>query len=384
MKIAMITEYLAPKGKPYFGGVDARTINLAKNLTKNNDVHIITTFMDETERIEDYDGVKIHRIGKKRRFAQRGDFLQRLKFNSEVVSEISRLQPDIVDASGFVSYAGSYKGAKKINVPAVVTVHEVWQGEWVQNMGLINGLAGHFLEEHYLKYPFDGYIAVSNFTKEKLIEKIGIAKEKITVVYNGIDLDLYKSITVDEKYVNPTIVTVCRLVAYKRVEDLIRALNILKPDFPDIRLKIIGIGSREKYLRNLSKKLEIENNIDFLGKINDTREMIKILKKSHVFALPSIVEGFGMVMIEAMACGLSYVASDILPIREATNGGIGGLLCKPENCEDLALKIKALLSNELSRTDIMKNVDKHIEKYEWSKVACEAEKWYEKMLQVNF
>jgi len=83
MKIAIVTEYLAPEGKPYFGGVDARTINLAKNLAKNNDVHIITTFMDGTERLEDYEGVKIHRIGKKRKFTQRGDFLQRLKFNSK-------------------------------------------------------------------------------------------------------------------------------------------------------------------------------------------------------------------------------------------------------------------------------------------------------------
>ena len=376
MKIAMVTEYLAPKDKPYFGGVDARTINLATNLAKDNEVHIITTFMEGTERIEKYDDVTIHRVGKKRKFTQRGDFLQRIKFNSAVASEILKLRPDVVDASGFVSYAGSYKGAKKIKVPAVVTVHEVWQGEWVQNMGLINGLAGHFLEKHYLKYPFDEYIAVSKFTKEKLIEKIGIAKEKIAVVYNGIDLDLYESTTVDETYANPTIVTVCRLVAYKRVDDLIRALKILKLDFPEIQLKIIGTGPKENYLRILSRDLGLEDNVDFLGKIRDTREMIKILKKSHVFALPSIAEGFGMVIIEAMACGLPYAASDILPIREVTNGGIGGLLCKPKNGEELALNIKTLLSDESLRTDVMKNVDKHIEKYEWSKVANKTEKRY--------
>lgn len=376
MKITMITEYLAPKGKPYFGGVDARTINLAKNLTKNNDVHIITTFTGETERLEDYDGVKIHRIGKKRKFTQRGDFVQRLKFNTEVVSEILRLQPDIVDASGFVSYAGSYKGAKKINVPAVVTVHEVWQGEWIQNMGLVSGLAGHFLEKHYLKYPFDKYIAVSNFTKGKLIKKIGIDEKKIAVVYNGIDLDLYKSITVNDKYANPTIVTVSRLVTYKRVEDSIRALNILKHDFPDIRLKIIGIGPQEKYLRELSEKLGIKDNVDFLGKIDDTRETIRILKKSHVFVLSSIVEGFGMVIIEAMACGLPYVASDIPPIKEVTAGGVGGLLCEPKNWKALALKIRTLLSGESLRTDIMKNVDEHIRAYGWEKVASEAQRWY--------
>jgi len=84
MKIAIVTEYLATKDKPHFGGVDARTINLAKCLAENNDVHVITTFIEGGERLENYDGVQIHRIGKKRRFTQRGDFLQRLKFNSQV------------------------------------------------------------------------------------------------------------------------------------------------------------------------------------------------------------------------------------------------------------------------------------------------------------
>jgi len=382
MKIAIVTEYLAPEGKPYFGGVDARTINLAKNLAKNNDVHIITTFMDGTERLEDYEGVKIHRIGKKRKFTQRGDFLQRLKFNSEVVSEILRLRPDIVESSGFVSYAGGYRGAKKINIPAVVTVHEVWQGEWVQNMGWVNGLVGHFFEKHYLKYPFDRYIAVSNFTKEKLIKKIGIAKEKIAVVYNGIDLNLYKTTRVKEKYANPTILTVCRLVVYKRVEDLIRALNILKPDFPDIRLKIIGTGPRENYLRNLSKKLGIEDNIDFFGKINDTREMIKILKRSHVFALPSIAEGFGMVVVEAIAAGIPYVASDIPPIREVTMGGVGGLLFEPKNYKELADAISKLLDDKKMR-DKLSEAGKELVKrrYTWDVVSREYEKVYIELLR---
>jgi len=376
MKIVMVTEYLAPEDKPYFGGVDARTINLAKCLTKNNDVQIITSFTEGGERIENYDGFKIHRVGKKRRFTQRGDFLQRLNFNSEVISKILSLQPDIVDGSGFVSYAGCYAGAEKTGVPSVATVHEIWQGEWAQNMGLINGFAGHFLEKQYLKYNFGGYVSVSNFTKEKLIEKIGIDEEKIAVVYNGIDLDLYESTTVDGKYADPTIVTVCRLVSYKRVDDLIRAVKALKTDFQNIKLKIIGDGPQKEALKTLSKTLGVEDNVDFLGKVSDTQDVIKVLKKSHVFALPSIVEGFGMVIIEAMAAGIPYVASDIRPIREVTNGGIGGLLSKPKNCEDLASKIKILLVDEPKRNSVMKNASKHIENYKWNNLACKLEKWY--------
>lgn len=379
MKIVLVTEYLARKEKPPFGGVDVRTINLAIQLAKNNDVKIITSLLDEGERIENYKGVEIHRIGKKRHFTQRGDFTQRLLFNSMVISEISRLQPDIVDGSGFVSYTGSYKGAKKIGVPAIATVHEIWQGQWIQNMGLINGFVGHFLEKHYLKYNFDGYISVSNFTKKKLIYHMKVPEEKIVVIYNGINLDLFKNTFVDEKYRDPTIVTICRLVPYKRVEDLIKAIKILKSDIPNIRLKIIGKGPQEEYLKTLSKDLGIIDKIDFLGKISDNKELIKILKKSHVFALPSIVEGFGIVIIEALAAGIPYVSADIPPIKEITNGGIGGFLYKPKNYKDLALKIKSLLTDESTRIEIMKNVNPYVEKFEWSNLTLELEKYYKKL-----
>ena len=201
-------------------------------------------------------------------------------------------------------------------------------------------------------------------------------KVKTEIVYNGIDLDLYESTKVDGKYADPTIVTVCRLVSYKRVDDLIRAVKALKTDFQNIKLKIIGDGPQKEALKTLSKTLGVEDNVDFLGKVSDTQDVIKVLKKSHVFALPSIVEGFGMVIIEAMAAGIPYVASDIRSIREVTNGGVGGLLSKPKNCEDLALKIKILLVDESKRNSVMKNASKHIKNYKWNNLACKLEKWY--------
>lgn len=382
MKIVLVTEYVAPKGRPYFGGVDSRTINIAKNLAKDNDVHIVTTFLDGTEREEDYDGVTIHRISELRKFTQRGDFAQRLKFNSDVVSEIYRLRPDIIDASGFVSYNGGYKSAKRISVPVVATVHEVWQGNWTQNMGLVNGFIGHFLERNYLRYHFDGYIAVSNFTKKMLIDKMGICKDKIEVVYNGIDLELYKSVDIDKKYESPTIVTICRLVSYKRVDDLIKAVNILRTEFPDIKLKIIGAGPEREYLIGLAKKLRLQNNIDFLGKISDTKEMIKILKKSHVFVLSSIVEGFGMVVVEAMASGIPYVVSEINPLKEST-GCVGGLFFEPKNYNDLADKIKVILNNDILRKDLMKDVEKYISQYQWNLVAAKVKRFYDTLVPVS-
>jgi len=382
MKIAFVTEYIAPRHKPYFGGVDSRTLNLARHLIKDNDVHIVTSLLEGTEKEENYDGITIHRIGDVRKFTQRGDFIKRLKFNSDIVSEISKLEPDIVDASGFVAYDGGFKAAKKINVPAIVTVHEVWQGDWVQNMGLINGFIGHFLEKNYLKYKFDGYVAVSDFTKQKLMYKMGIDSEKIEVVRNGIDLELYNSTIVDKKYDDPTVVTVSRLVPYKRIDDLIKALKILKRDIPNIRLKIIGVGPQEILLKNLSRQLGLEKNIDFLGKVNKTEDMIKILKQSHVFVLSSITEGFGMVVIEAMASGIPYVVSDIPPIRETTNG-VGGLYFEPKNFKDLANNIRRILTDDLLQKCLTRNVKNYVSQFEWDIISDRANSFYETLNNHN-
>ena len=376
MKICMASEYLAKKEDAPLGGVEVRTINLAKILAKQgHEIHVLTSFIPGTQRFEKYDEVNIHRIGKKRLHTQRGDFLNRWEFNEALKINILEIKPDIIDASGFVSYAGSYKGAKKSKIPAVVTVHEVWQGEWIKNMGLVNGTLGHFLEKYYLNYNFDKYIAVSNFTAKKLKEKIRISPEKIAVIYNGINLDLFRSTKVNEKYSNPTIITVCRLVPYKHVDNLIKVTKKLKTDFPDIKLKIIGKGPEEEKLKNLANKLHISENIDFLGKIKEQEKFIRELKKSHVFSLPSSVEGFGFVVIEAMACGLPYVVSDIPPFREITKNGTGGYLVNSSDVEELSKKIKEALTDTKEESfEFIK------ENYSWKSAADKTVNLYEKMI----
>ena len=352
-------------------------------MVRDNDVHIITTYLDGTDRIEDYEGVTIHRVGNKRKFSQRGDFIQRLLFNSDIAAEISRIKPEIVDAGGFVSYAGSFKGALRNNIRSVATVMEVWQGEWVRNMGFTNGIVGHFLEKRYLMYDFDKYVAISRFTKEKLNNKLHISENKISLVYCGLDTSGYKSVTIDEKFADPTIVIVCRLVSYKKVDDLLCAIKLLLPSIPGIQLKIIGTGPEEENLKKLSKRLLLENHVEFMGKISSHDMLIKTLKKSHIFALPSTTEGFGIVIVEAMAAGIPYVASDIPAFREVTEGGVGGLLHKPNDPLDLADKLKVLWMDEKLRRDIVKDNDRILQKYEWSSLARNVEIIYNELLNEN-
>lgn len=120
-----------------------------------------------------------------------------------------------------------------------------------------------------------------------------------------------------------------------------------------------------------------------MGKINETSEIIKILKQSHVFVLPSIAEGFGIVVLEAIAAGLPYVATDIPPIREVTKDGIGGLLFKPDDIYDLALKIRLILTDEALRKEKRKNVEMLLNFYEGRNLSKILEDVYKEFIRTD-
>ena len=130
-----------------------------------------------------------------------------------------------------------------------------------------------------------------------------------------------------------TIICVARLVKTKRIDQLIKAVLGLQP-MP--KLIIVGHGPQEKPLKNLA-----QGNVKFLQNL-PRKDLIQILRRSDLFCLPSVVEGFGIATIEAMACGLPAVLADIPVNREVTRNGQGAVFFEPENIADLTDKIKSI------------------------------------------
>jgi glycosyltransferase involved in cell wall biosynthesis len=163
------------------------------------------------------------------------------------------------------------------------------------------------------------------------------------------------------------------------VDVLIKAISSIKNNIENIQCNIVGIGPESKKLKGMVQKLDLDGNVNFLGFIKRHDDVIKIIKKSHVFCLPSIVEGFGIVVIEAMACSTPYVCSNIPPLKEVTNNGMGGLLFERENPHDLAKKILVLLKdNDLYNKCIHEGL-KLAQRYDWINIAKETEMFYNKM-----
>ncbi|MGD0954380.1 MAG: glycosyltransferase family 4 protein, partial [Methanotrichaceae archaeon] len=341
MKIGIISEYFPKNDKVDIrGGAEARAYYLAKNMAQNNDVTVITSREYGTNDRDIIKGIEIYRVGNKKNYCQGGFIKERLSFIKGAIQIGDKLDLDIVEGASFLGYPCAWKIGGSLNIPRVITYHDVWIGRWIKNIG-VSGIYGEALERCMLSRKWNLIIANSKYTKDKL-QACGINNTRIEIIYNGVDLGEYEHINAT-KFENPTISIVSRLVKYKHVDDIIKALSILKRSIAKIQLIIIGTGPEDINLKNLVRDLKLERNVSFLGFVEDRRNIIRIMKASHAFVLCSTVEGFGMVIIEAMASGTPYVASNIAPIREITGNGIGGLLYMPTDYQDLALKLKMVL-----------------------------------------
>jgi glycosyltransferase involved in cell wall biosynthesis len=350
------------------GGVEARAFYVAKELAKKHKVTVITSLEKGLKKEQGFSGINVIRVGIPRAYTQQGSFIERIAFVRDAMKHGLDVEADIVDGYNFISYLAAYKIARKKKIKSIATYHDVWLRQWIKNVGLLSGLAGEIIERYVLSRKWDRFIAVSNYTRQKLINS-GVKKERIAVVHNGIDLEEIGKIRTI-KYAAPTICCVSRLVKYKKVDTLIKAVALVKEKIPKIQCNIIGTGPEKKSLNNLIGCLKLEKNAHLLGFIPKHRDVLKEIKKSQVFCLPSSVEGFGMTVIEALACGVPCVISDIPPLLEITEGGRGCAIFRAGNHEELAESIMSLI-NAREKKDMG-----FLKKYDWKKIAKNVEKAY--------
>jgi len=272
-----------------------------------------------------------------------------LKTISHLSTLISENGIDIVHSMGARADFFARMACRRQSSPAVVcTVAMLVEGF---DVGVFRKTFYRIADRYSAKYVTQ-YIAVSKALKLRLVQERGVPTEKVSVVYNGVELDRYdpslydsvgvrRSLDINDDY--PIIGTIGRLVYQKGLSYFLKAAELVYLEKKQVRFVIIGDGPEETNLKQLAESLGISHVCMFPGLRFD---VAKLLSTFDVFVLPSVLEGLPRTIIEAMAMKRPIVATNIHGVREQLRDNITGLLVPPADPKALAVAILNILHDQ--------------------------------------
>ena len=195
---------------------------------------------------------------------------------------------------------------------------------------------------------------------------LGIPSEKITVIPNGIDCKRYMN--QGTLRIPLRIVVLARLEKVKGVRYAIEAMEHILIRFPEAELIIAGDGSERVALEALVREKKLQGKIIFKGAIAPD-EVPLFLMTGRVFVCPSLAEGFGIVILEAMAAGCAVVATNVGGIPDIVTHNVNGLLVPPQDARALAMAIEHLFKNTSVRARIRQSGLHQVSDFDWYHVA---------------
>ena len=327
---------------PYLGKHDSLAIHiskLAKCLSRLKDIelHIITIGDKNTQFKED--DLAVHVIKKSTYYP--------IYIPSAVMHlkrKIKEIDPDIVHAQGtFTPYSTTAALVSK-EYPTILSV----RGIYIKELKYWSGLQFIFsatietTNEKYVLYKIPNIIVTSPHSKDVIRS---MTNSNIYVVPNGIDFDEIQNIRAEERLKHPAVLFMGTLTKVKGIDVLLKAIPIIRKRIQNLHVYIAGSGSEEGNLKKLVKELNIEENVSFLGFVSG-EEKYAYYKSADIYVQPSRYETFGVVLLEAMACGKPVVASNVGGIPFVVEDGKTGLLFESENVEELTEKVILLLRDE--------------------------------------
>jgi glycosyltransferase involved in cell wall biosynthesis len=226
-------------------------------------------------------------------------------------------------------------------------------------------------------------IAISESVRNSLIKYELIPRSKIYVLTNCIDYQSFnKSADLNSRRDKNEIIigTVGRLEKVKGINFLLFAIKIILAKFPSIKLEIIGDGSQTSELKEIAKKLGISNSVEFLGKFTD---VIPFYKRMDIFVLASLNEGFGIVLLEAMAMGIPVVATNVNGIKEVVVNGESGILVPPKNPEAIANAVIKIIENSELAEKLVNEGLKRSALFDVKEHVIKLDNFYRKLLTVK-
>jgi glycosyltransferase involved in cell wall biosynthesis len=324
-----------------------------------------------------------HSLSKGKKFGllsetQRQAYVQ--SFRSKIEGGLSKFRPDIVHVHHGWVIASILE---EFDVPYVITLHgteyHAFKDYKDYREDVLRGIHGAQI-----------VVALTEDERNRAIDAYGLDPHRITIITSGTDTAVFKPIDVDRKSLlrnysidagdRPVVFFGGRLTDQKGVDTLLRAASIYsKTDGKPITL-IAGDGNIREDLEQLAEELKLDS-VYFLG-AQSHEQMVKLFNVADVAAMPSIFEAFGLVSLEALACGTPVIAGNVGGFSKIVNNEIGYLM-KPGDYETLAGKITTFIRDGFKEKVRDKAAAYIRQNYSWDKTVESIEKLYEQVLGRN-
>jgi glycosyltransferase involved in cell wall biosynthesis len=361
--VAMVTDAIHPYHR---GGKESRYHELTQRLAGRYDVHVYTMQWWSGPRVRVADGVTYHAISRlvPLYVKDRRSLWQAIWFGFACLRMV-RYDFDVLEADHipFLQVLVLRVVTAVKRRPFVVTWHEVWgRAYWREYLGWA-GIAAWLVEALAMRLP-DHIIAASPQTAQRLLASLG-DRCAITVAPNGIDLDAVARVHPNADRTD--LVVVGRLMPHKRVDMLLEAVALLRAEGQDVTCQVIGTGPEQESLHNRARELGLSNVVDFRHKVSAQQDLFSLLKAARACVFPTAREGFGIAILEALACGVTVIttsAPDNLA-QHLVERSSRGVVCEPS-----VLALAAAARKVLAEADAGPGTpDSWLAEYGWDAVA---------------
>lgn len=355
------------------GGIAAHVDGLARALVRDgHDVVVLSLHHPSASDDSTVDGVRVVRAHTDLPWIPDDNLVARMaSANHHLVSLLASLgdwRPDVVHAHDWlVAWAGDTVRTL-LGVPLVATIHATERGRHGGHLppgmpAAINAV------EWWLTYQAREVICCSRFMVREVVDGFELPREKVHLVPNGVDPDLWAPPSGSGPEREPLVLSWGRVQYEKGFQVLVQAIARLRRRVPAVRCVIAGRGS---YLAELQTQVDIEgvNDLVTLAGFVPDDELRSMLHRAGCVVIPSLYEPFGIVALEAMASGAPTVVARTGGLAEIVEGTGAGLLFEPGNPDQLAAMIEETLTDADSATALQSNAAALVaDRYTWDAIA---------------
>lgn len=389
MKIALVSEHASPLallGGDDAGGQNVHVGELAKALGRKGIEVVVHTRRDDpslARRVRFAPNVVVDHVSAGPPEPLPKDVLLPFMgaFADDLAESWTADRPDAVHSHFWMSGLAAIEAARSVDIPVLHTYHALGVEKRSQQGSADTSPDTRIAIEQRIACEADALVATTE-AEAKVLASMGAEPSRIEVIPCGVDLHRFHpcdrasastSHGAVERHANRRrVVAASRLVPRKGVADLIRALQFV----PDAELVVAGGGpaglvlddAEGARLQCLAETLAVDHRVSFLGAV-PREAMPDLLRSADVVACCPWYEPFGLVAVEAMACGVPVVATEVGGLAESVVDGVTGVHVQPRNPRSIAQGLLGLLADDARRTEMGRAAAQRARTYGWDDVA---------------